>query len=227
MRFLFHQNAGEERLIVSGESLCHIKALRIKAGGAIDVRNLRDDHCYSYEIKALDRREAELALLSRENRPAIPSQYIHIAWCVVDPKAIERALPQLNELGVSRLTLLWCDKSQRNFRVDLARLERIAIASCEQCGRGRAIEIVISDRADFLKATQNAALLDFGAPPITPENVKDRVFIVGAEGGFGEADYAAFGSLPRFGVASPLVLRSETAALLIAALQLTSACSLQ
>jgi 16S rRNA (uracil1498-N3)-methyltransferase len=82
--------------------------------------------------------------------------------------------------------------------------------------------IEIMELAGFARETSNAALLDFGGEPISSEAARSKTFVVGPEGGFGAKDYAAFGSLPRFGIDSPLVLRSETAILALASLLLTS-----
>lgn len=58
------------------------------------------------------------------------------AWCVIDIKSIKKVLPMLNELGVSRITFVYCDRSQINIKLDFARFERILEASMQQCGRG-------------------------------------------------------------------------------------------
>lgn len=194
----------------------HLKALRVREGERLFLRTLQDDGLYEYRLDAFGRREAQLSLIAGTQTPILPPNSTHLAWCIVDPKTIEKTLPFLNELGVGKLTLLWCEKSQRSFRPDFGRMERIVTASCEQCGRSRAMMIEAQACETFLAQNPAAALLDFGGAPLSSAALGDRVLIVGPEGGFGPADYARFEGLPRLGVASPLVLRSETALVLAA-----------
>ena len=239
MQFLFCEQAGENTLVISGETLQHIKALRLKTSDSLRLRNLHDDFLYMYTIAAIERRELVLELSGRELRAVKPQRETHLAWCVVEPKIIEKTLPQLNELGVGTLTLVWCEKSQRNFRLDEARMRKIVIASCEQCGRSAPMTLEVATCADFAAAHPDALIVDFGGEDLrtaligggdvrtmnttglvdvrTMNTARARVLIVGAEGGFGGRDYTAFNGFGKVGFNSELILRSETAILLAAA----------
>jgi 16S rRNA (uracil1498-N3)-methyltransferase len=221
MRFLFCDRAGETALSLPSEQFLHLKARRARVGEIVALRNLREDNIYAYLIESFGRFEARLTLANSESKPVLPRRDTRLAWCVVDPKAIEKSLPFLNETGVGKLSLLWSEKSQRGFRPNLDRFDRIIAGSCEQCGRSRKMAIEIAELDEFLRGASDAAILDFGGAPITSEAARTKTFVVGPEGGFGAKDYAAFGSLPRFSVDTPLVLRSETAISLIASLQST------
>ncbi len=195
------------RLVIEGERFVHLfKARRHRQGESLTFRNLQDDWRFCYQITQIDRRRAELTQIEAIEDPAPPAGVPHLAWCVVDPKTIERTLPMLNELGVGRLSLIWCAKSQRNFRLDADRMARIVIASCEQCGRSRpmAIEMLEYDR---LIAGYEVVRLDFGGGSLHSLALGDRVLLIGPEGGFGEEAQ----TLPAFGLGPAHVLRSETA----------------
>lgn len=216
MRFLFHAEAGLATLALAGDALTHLKALRLREGETLFLRTLQDDLLHEYRLESFGRRDAVLTRLDSRLEAVLPSKNTHLAWCVVDPKTVEKALPFLNELGLGTLTLLWCEKSQRSFRFDFERMARILAVSCEQCGRSRPLAIQIAECGDFLAANPRAALLDFGGKPLNGALDEKTVLIIGPEGGFGPADYARFKELPRYGVSSPLVLRSETALVLAA-----------
>ncbi|MDR2638294.1 MAG: RsmE family RNA methyltransferase, partial [Helicobacteraceae bacterium] len=162
MRFLYSQNAGEAEICLVKEPLEHLKVRRVRAGETIALRNLLDDNIYDYAVNSFGRFEARLSLIKSELKPVLPRYETRLAWCVVDPKIVEKTLPSLNELGVGKLTLLWSEKSQRGFRLNLDRFDRIIIGSCEQCGRSRKMAIEIMELAGFARETSNAALLDFG-----------------------------------------------------------------
>ncbi|GHV04228.1 ribosomal RNA small subunit methyltransferase E [Campylobacterota bacterium] len=220
MRFFYHELSGAQTLTIERDELAHLKALRLREGESARFRNLADDILYTYKLISFGKREAVLTLCNATKNAVMPAKSVDLAWCAIDPKVVEKSLPFINELGVARLFILWCEKSQRQFRFDLARMRKIAIFSCEQCGRTTPLEIVLTDPESFVLAHPNAALIDFGGEAIAPERVADKTLIVGPEGGFGRCDYAAFERLPRFGIDTPLTLRSESALIFAASLAL-------
>ncbi|MDR1450871.1 MAG: 16S rRNA (uracil(1498)-N(3))-methyltransferase [Helicobacteraceae bacterium] len=223
MRFLYSENAGEDDLALSGDRFARLKVRRVRVGETVKIRNLQDDNLYDYSVRDLGKSKAILSLTKAALAPVLPARDIAVAWCVVDPKTIDKTLPALNEMGAGKLTLIWSEKSQRDFHLNLDRFDRIIIGSCEQCGRSRKMTIEIKELSVFASENANAAVLDFGGAKLTHESMRDYVVIVGPEGGFGDGDYETLKNPPRFSVDTPLTLRSETAILLIASL--AAACS--
>ncbi|MDR2904610.1 MAG: 16S rRNA (uracil(1498)-N(3))-methyltransferase [Helicobacteraceae bacterium] len=222
MRFLFHAQAGESSLVLGGadSAALHIKALRLQAGSRVNLRNLADDNLYEYEIALLDRRKAVLNLLS-SRREIVLGGGGALAWFVTDPKTIEKTLPFLNELGVGKLNLVWGERSQGNFRLDLTRFDRIVAASCEQCGRSRKMIVAEAKLADLTSASADLAVLDFGGEVLTSSNktrIANKTIVIGAEGGFGARDLELLTPFPKFSLGGALILRSETAAIYAATL---------
>ena len=220
MRFLYHPEAGADVLKLEGEGYRHLfKARRHRIGEEIVLRNLQEDYLYGYEAAAIGRKEAELLLRWRRLEPVLPPHPFHLGWCVVDPKTVEKSLPALNELGVGRLSLVYCDRSQKNFRLDFERMRRILINSCQQCGRSRLMELERFDSLkEYLNAYPEGGVLDFGGDPLERGKLPQPI-LIGCEGGFSEAERDLFArqkvAVGRF--VTPLVLRSETAATAVAA----------
>ena len=38
---------------------------------------------------------------------------LHIGWCVIDPKTVEKYIASLNEIGVDKITFIYADYSQK------------------------------------------------------------------------------------------------------------------
>jgi len=212
MQFLYHIDAGLPKIEIDGESYRYIfKVRRHKEGERIALRNLKDQYIYFYKIERVTRREAELLFLEKEEKVVMPRHSKHIGWCIIDPKVVEKTLPMLNELGVEKISFVYCDRSQKNFKLDFDRLNRILISSCQQCGRSKLMKFEIFDSIkSYFKEYPDSAILDFGGKPI---ECKDGVksILVGCEGGFSDEERELFKNRPIFTLNTPLILRSESA----------------
>ena len=167
MTFLFDEAAGADEMLLKGESHKYlIKVRRHVPGDRIAFRRPQEPSLmYTYEIVEVDGRRALLHLLeSREYEVAHPHA-LHLGWCVIDSKSVEKVLPLLNELGVAKITFVYGDRSQKNFKPDTARYERILQSSMQQCGRSKMMT--------FDTAPSVAAFLgsQFAGYPILPRNL--------------------------------------------------------
>ena len=217
MRFLYHELAGVNSIEITNERYRHIfKARRGKVGDTISLRNLKDDLIHSYEVVSVTKKEAKVKLISSKSLKIEPKRYFHLGWCVIEPKVIEKTLPFLNELGVGKISFIYCDRSQKNFRVDFERLKRIAINSCEQCGRSSLMEFeVMNSLNEYLEKYPQSAILDFGGKDI--KNIDDiDSIVIGCEGGFSTKERETFKEKDVYKIGSSIVLRSETAAVYVA-----------
>ncbi len=210
MKFVYDKRAGERILSVKEDVYKYLfKVRRFKVKDKVDVRNLTDDFLYSYEIERVDKREAILSLIGKKKKVVKPFKFFHLFWCIVDPKTIERALPMLNEIGVGKITFLYCDRSQKNFRVDFKRLERILINSCMQCGRSSLMELEVKKGIEEIDR-DNLIILDFNRDEV--KDIKNiNKLIVGPEGGFSDRERELLKNLQGFSFQTPLVLKSDTA----------------
>ena len=218
MRFLHHPLSGAASLSLEGEAYRYVaRVRRAKEGEALTLRTLNDDLLHHYRIVSIDRRHIHLSLETSETSPVIPPRPLHIGWAVVDPKSVERSLPMLNELGVGKLTFVYTRFSQHQYRVDFERLERILVSSCQQCGRSRLMVLEqAGDLETFLRANPQAVALDFGGEPLECGPDADTV-LIGPEGGFDLNEREMLKGYRVAGLATPLILKSETAAVAVAA----------
>lgn len=218
MKFLLHNDAGKNELSVSGDDYKYlIKVRRHKAGDLIAFRSHeRLSEEYRYALESTDGRNGSFTLQSHHHAPCESEKNLHIGWCLVDPKTIEKTLPMLTELGVRKITFIHCRRSQQNFRLDFERYKRIMESSIMQCGRTSLIEFAESPALSaFLKEYGDAVIFDFGGEALQSGEVIDTV-VIGCEGGFDESERRQFAGHRIRLFPSPMILRSETAAVAIA-----------
>lgn len=222
MQFLIDERAAQTQICVQDEALKHLKARRLRPFDRLDFINLSDDFIYTYELKNITKKGFEFELLSIKKGKEKSSKG-QMALSVIDVKVLEKLLPFLNELDLARLYLIYADFSQKNFKIDLEKLKRILINSCQQCGRSDLMQIKLFNNVlDFKKAFENVVLLDFEGENLNvflkekslEAVLDDYVFFVGAEGGFSAREKELFKD--KIKLAHPLILRSQTAIIALA-----------
>ncbi len=218
MQFLYHPDAGLPSVTVEGEAYRYLfKVRRRKKGDLVALRNLEDPYLCFYRIESLSKKESLLLFDSKEERRVMPRKRVHIGWCVIDPKSVEKSLPQLNELGIEKISFIYCDRSQKNFNLDFDRMKRILINSSQQCGRSEMMDLELLDSINaYIERYPQSVILDFDGPPLTCEAQIDSI-LVGCEGGFSEAERKLFKNMTIYGLDTPLILRSESAVTAIGA----------
>jgi 16S rRNA (uracil1498-N3)-methyltransferase len=223
MKFMLHSDAGKSQLYLSGDDYKYvIKVRRHIVGDTIVFRNRTNlTEEYSYALESTDGRCATFSLMSQTNHPCESAKMLHIGWCIIDPKTVEKVLPMLTEMGVTKITFIQCHRSQRNFRFDYERFERIMESSIMQCGRTSFIEFGESASLnEFLIGHPDSVILDFGGEALSRDEVYETV-VIGCEGGFHESERSLFVNHRIRHFSSPMILRSETAAVAIAAIALS------
>ena len=217
MQYLFHKEAGVSTLLLKGDEHRYIfKVRRHKEGERIALRNLEDKQIYHYKIGSLDKKEAHLVLETSETLEVMAQKKLHIGWCLIDPKSIEKVLPSLNEMGVDAITFILCQRSQKNFKLDIKRLNKILLNSSQQCGRSSLLKLSIGGSlADFLTQYPNSVMLNFSEYKL--DNSTDiESMVIGCEGGFTSEEVALFTAKNIVGLETPLILKSESAVCAVA-----------
>ena len=211
MQYLHHKKAGEKTIVLVGDEHRYIfKVRRHREGEIITLRNLVDDNIYNYEISSMDKREAHLLLQDFHTLVIKAKRRLHIGWCLIEPKNIEKMLPTLNEIGVEKISFILCSRSQKNFKLDCKRLEKIVLNSSQQCGRSEPMKLMpVESLEEFLSDNPDAVALNFS------DNFLDRdssieTIVIGCEGGFTEKEMELFGE-KIVGLDSSLILKSESA----------------
>ena len=213
MQFIYDKNAKNELLKIEDENYNYIvKARRHKLDDILDFRNLEDDFLYSYKISEIDKKSLFLNLLKKEEKIIENSKKIHLAWCVVDPKTIYENIASLNELGVDKITFVYSDFSQKNFKINFEKLEKILINSSSQCGRSSIIKLDIYKNIDtFIKDNPDTYFLDFSQTSIDSKVLDIKTLMIGTEGGFSKRERELFNKNFVVGFSSNLILKSQTA----------------
>ena len=213
MQFIYDKNAKNELLKIEDENYNYIvKARRHKLDDILDFRNLEDDFLYSYKISQIDKKSLFLNLLKKEEKIIENSKKIHLAWCVVDPKTIYENIASLNELGVDKITFVYSDFSQKNFKINFEKLEKILINSSSQCGRSSIIKLDIYKNIDtFIKDNPDTYFLDFSQTSIDSKVLDIKTLMIGTEGGFSNRERELFNKNFIVGFSSNLILKSQTA----------------
>ena len=213
MQFIYDKNAKNELLKIEDENYNYIiKARRHKLDDILDFRNLEDDFLYSYKISQIDKKSLYLNLLKKEEKIIENSKKIHLAWCVVDPKTIYENIASLNELGIDKITFVYSDFSQKNFKINFEKLEKILINSSSQCGRSSIIKLDIYKNIDtFIADNPDTYFLDFSQTSIDSKVLDIKTLMIGTEGGFSKRERELFNKNFIVGFSSNLILKSQTA----------------
>ena len=218
---------GRESARVEGDAYRHLfRARRLAVGERLKVVDGSGRARWA-EVAEVGRDGARLRLGS--DAPSVePARPVELF--VAMPRASRAAwmVEKATEIGACAITFVTFERSARSLGAGgLARLERVARAAVEQCGRALqprlAGELSWTDLRERLERLEHWLYLDLGAPraPVRPEGGVGLV--VGPEGGLTEAERADLASWG--GVALGLgqrALRVETAAVAATVLAVAS-----
>lgn len=216
--YLLHDEASKDILNIRGELYKYlVKVRRHVHGDELLFRNPNDIKIlYKYEIVEADGRALSLKLLSSFENEVKSTKSLHIAWCMIDSKSIEKVLPSLSEIGVQRISFIACERSQKNFKLDFKRYNRILEASIQQCGRSSYIEFdVYKSIQDFVEEFPDTKVFDFCENILTDGSNFQRV-LIGCEGGFSPSEKEFLKTQDVFRLDTPMILRSESAVMAVA-----------
>ena len=215
--YILLEDDPNESLILKGETFKYlVKSRRHNTGDKINFRSKKDmNTLYTYEIISIANRSLELKYISSIPHATSAKKSLHIGWCVVDMKSIEKVLPSLSEIGVEKISFIYCDRSQKNFKLDFNRMKRILEASMQQCGRSNYIEFdSYKHIKEFIEKFPHAKVLDF-ADKILDEYENIDTVLIGCEGGFSKNEKVFLSSCDVFRLDTPMVLRSESAVMAV------------
>ncbi len=212
MLYLYHKEASVSQLTLLGAEHRYIfKVRRHKVGDMLSLRNLEDGLLHRYTITYIDKSSAVLELKDSQSIEVKAKISLHIGWCMIEPKNIEKVLPLLNEMGVERITFIYCMRSQKSFKIDFKRLEKILFNSSQQSGRSQMMQLEMSeDLESFLMQNPQSKMLNFSENKITPQESIDTI-VIGCEGGFHVDEVNLFDPENIVGFDTPLILKSESA----------------
>ncbi|TLD86775.1 16S rRNA (uracil(1498)-N(3))-methyltransferase [Helicobacter sp. MIT 05-5294] len=213
MQFILHHNAGEKQITLQDEIYHHLfHSRRTRKLESLYLRNGCDCNLYLYTITEVGKKDATLTLQTFESTPIENPPKGHLIWAIIEPKSIEKTLPMLNELNLAKITFFYAQYSQKHFKLDSARLDRILKSSCEQCGRILKLDFeILPNLEEVLQNYPNFAVLDFGGKPLCDS--LEIPLMIGCEGGFSQSEREILQNKPTFSAPKCNILKSETAAL--------------
>ena len=216
--YILHENAASRHLTLKGDLHKYlIKVRRHTEGDELSLRNKGDiKTLHRYKITNVDGRSLDLELISSKIEELQATKELHIAWCVIDSKSIEKVLPTLCEIGVSKISFIYCDRSQKNFKLDFKRFERIVEASMQQSGRTSFMKFdTYKNIAAFISEFSDTKVFDFSDNILSGDSDFKRV-LIGCEGGFSKDEKELLKAQEVFRLNTPMVLRSESAVIAVA-----------
>jgi len=216
--YVFDENAGKAILNLKGESYKYlIKVRRHAVDDVLGFRNREDiKMLHLYKIVAIEPRSAKLELISSKNLEIGSKKELNIGWCVIDTKSVEKVLPSLNEIGVKKISFIYCDRSQKNFKPDFKRYERIIEASNQQCGRTSIMEFdTYKNIESFIKEFPKTKVFDFTDKTLECES-DFKTVLIGCEGGFSQREKEFLKAQEVFRLDTQMILRSESAVMAVA-----------
>ena len=213
MQFVYHEEAKNQNLTIDGELHKYIfKVKRYDSTQSIYFRNLNDNNIYEYKVQNIDRRKTNLELISYEEKIIVPKKELHIGWCVIDPKSVEKQIASLNEIGVTKITFIYCEYSQKQYKPNFEKLEKLLINSSQQSGRSNIIELDSMNSFDeFLANYPDTYMFNFSQNHISNKKDDIKIIVLGCEGGFSIDEVNKMDSSKVVGVDSNIIQRSETA----------------
>lgn len=216
--YILHENAGKSQITLKGDLHKYlIKVRRHEIGDELSFRNKEDiTTLHSYKIISIDGRSLNISLISSKTEELKATKELHIAWCVIDSKSIEKVLPSLCEIGVNKISFIYCDRSQKNFKLDFKRVDRIVEASIQQSGRTSIMEFdTYKNITAFIGEFPDTKVFDFTDNILSGDSDFKRV-LIGCEGGFSKDEKELLKTQEVFRLNTPMILRSESAVMAVA-----------
>ena len=202
-----------------------LQVLRLKLGSTIFLFN-GNGYEYHTEITAIDKKMAQITILSVSEKEKLPPLNIHLGIGLSKGDRLDLAIQKSVELGVSQISLLQTQFTAVKFNQErsnkkLTHWQGIIHSACEQAGRSYIPQLnPPQPLSDWLKANEESASTRLILNPLSSNSMKafsvDKALtlLVGPEGGLSEkeitqAEQSQFQSA-RLGTH---ILRTETAPL--------------
>ena len=218
MIYILLDETPNDTLSLKGEVFKYlVKVRRHGVGDKLQFRSRQDmEILFIYEVTSVENRSLELRYIESSKSVLEAKRALHIAWCIIDSKSIEKMLPSLSEIGVAKISFISCERSQKNFKIDVNRFNRILEASMQQCGRSTYIEFdTFKNISDFLKEFPQTKIFDFADKTLEDYGEVSTV-LIGCEGGFSKSEKEFLKDKDVFRLDTPMVLRSESAVMAVA-----------
>ncbi|MWV61235.1 RsmE family RNA methyltransferase [Helicobacter saguini] len=238
MQFFYHQNAGENEIILDSESYHYLfRVRRFNTKEILKVRNLIDKKLYFYKFHKKQsfilESNTQDSIESNSQKDSKDSKDLNLILAIIDLKDIYEILPFLNALNTKSLNLFYADFSQKNRVFNTQKAMKIITFSCMQCGRTDLMKINIFENLDCVfKSYKNASVIDFidskntnknieSLDNLELQNIANNGIIIGPEGGFSNAEREKLKKNNTYKLNTNNILTTHLASIYIASLVLS------
>lgn len=223
-RFFVEQKIGTDHVVIADEALIHQwrNVFRMKAGERVV---LFDNSGFEFEaeIKRLEKKEAELAIVEQRTGASEPRREATLYMSLIKKDNFEWVVEKATELGVKKIVPVLASRSEKK-NINMERLQKIIQEASEQSGRTLLTELgeVVSFSHALMEVSGTVFMFHLEGNPLVPEEGETNIpvsLFVGPEGGFTEEEIAeAEGKGAQIRSLGGNVLRAETAAIAVATL---------
>jgi 16S rRNA (uracil1498-N3)-methyltransferase len=222
VQFHYLKNAGDNNITIDKDLHKYLfKIRRQNIAENIFFRNFQDHNLYEYKVLDINKKITTLTFVNSIEKKVSPKHDLHIAWCIIDTKNIEKNIASLNELGVSKITFIRCNYSQSKYKINYDKLNTLLYNSSCQCGRSDIIKLAQSDNLkEFLKHNQDTYMFNFSTNHINNYKQDIKTILIGCEGGFSQKEIEYFQQDKIVGCNTNTILQSQTAVVSVASLVL-------
>jgi len=223
MQFTYHNDAGEKSLKIDGDLHKYLfKIRRQDSSENLYFRNLKDNNIYEYETVNVNRRDTVINLVSTQEKIIEPYKNLHIGWCIIDTKEVEKNIALLNEIGVSKITFITCRYTQKKYKINFEKLEKLLQNSSSQCGRSNIIKLNTCDSLDeFLVNNPDTYMFNFSENNINNKKQDIKTIVIGCEGGFSNDEVSQITEDKIVGCNINAILKSQTAVVSVSSIILS------
>lgn len=215
-------------VIITGDEFRHMtKVLRHKVGFKVVINNNFDGIDYHAVITAINKDSARAEIYDKITNDCKCDTDVTLYQACPKNDKIDIIVQKACELGVNKFVLFKSAYSEKS-EVNIARLQRIIVEACKQCGRSRVP--VVEGVIDFGDAVarlskglsvhfnEHERYCDFSALDLTDSVGGKLNIVIGAEGGFSLEEAQIFNKCAHSVTLGKRILRCETAAITAIAL---------
>jgi 16S rRNA (uracil1498-N3)-methyltransferase len=227
MPYFFQENLSQDSFALSSEESKHItKSMRLKEGDFIWMTDGKGTLAKAALINVC-RDSCDAKIIERIFQDNSTLKKLHIAVAPTkNPDRMEWLVEKATEIGVSQISFIICDRSERK-HVDLNRLHRIAIAALKQSQGTCLPELKTCSFLQFITETSKLiadkfiAYCDNKGQAVEINGInfhhKNAIFLIGPEGDFTsqEVFLAKEDGFQQISLGEK-IFRTETAALFVA-----------
>ncbi|MCF0217826.1 MAG: 16S rRNA (uracil(1498)-N(3))-methyltransferase [Malacoplasma sp.] len=213
----------KDKVIFNQQDAKHLKALRVKLYSQVVCCDENGQY-FLVQIDSLNPITGKV--IKRLEDKTCPDPYnITCFLGVIKKQYFELAVNQLSQLNILKIVPVYFEYSQKNYQLDLKRIQKICCESKKQCERKQ--ELIIKAPISFNEMVVQLANYDFNFlayekqtqsewDKVAFKNQNSISFMIGPEGGISDKEIKVLQNKCIFLKLTNTILKAETAAIYLA-----------